>query len=103
MPFGEEGFIHRRHDNTRPEEANRLLVDRISTLLFAPTECAKNNLLAEGYDASKIWVTGNTVIDALLFASSNVGGVFVAFAGKIMKGCRTSKVSTVRVDAFDSI
>lgn len=41
--------------------------------------------------------------DALLFASSDFGGVFVAFAGKIMKGCRTSKVSTVKADAFDSI
>jgi len=41
--------------------------------------------------------------DALLFASSDFGGVFVAFAGKIMRGSRASKVSTVRVDAFDSI
>lgn len=55
-----------------PEEANRLLVDRISTLLFAPTEWAKDNLLAEGYDAFKIWVTGNTVIDALLWGIERV-------------------------------
>ena len=49
-----------------PEEANRSLVGRIADFHFAPTETAKNNLLAEGIDPKKIWVTGNTVIDALL-------------------------------------
>lgn len=49
-----------------PEEANRSLVGRIASYHFAPTEKAKNNLLAEGIASEKIWVTGNTVIDALL-------------------------------------
>ncbi len=49
-----------------PEEANRSLVGRITDFHFAPTETAKNNLRAENIPASKIWVTGNTVIDALL-------------------------------------
>mgnify|MGYP003632555896 CR=1 FL=1 len=49
-----------------PEEANRCLVARLATFHFAPTETAKQNLLNEGIDGSKIWVTGNTVIDALL-------------------------------------
>jgi UDP-N-acetylglucosamine 2-epimerase (non-hydrolysing) len=49
-----------------PEEANRSLVGRLADYHFAPTETAKNNLLAEGIDSEKIWVTGNTVIDALL-------------------------------------
>jgi len=49
-----------------PEEANRRLTDHLSTLLFAPTESARQNLLAEGLASSSIFVTGNTAIDALL-------------------------------------
>lgn len=49
-----------------PEEANRSLVGRIANYHFAPTETAKNNLLAENVDPKAIFVTGNTVIDALL-------------------------------------
>jgi len=49
-----------------PEEANRSLVGRIATYHFAPTETAKQNLLTENVKESNIWVTGNTVIDALL-------------------------------------
>ena len=49
-----------------PEEANRSLVGRLASYHFAPTEAAKNNLLAENIDPATIFVTGNTVIDALL-------------------------------------
>ena len=49
-----------------PEEVNRRLTSHIADLHFAPTMAAKENLLKEGIDQSKIWVTGNTVIDALL-------------------------------------
>lgn len=48
-----------------PEEFNRQVVDLIAELYFAPTEEAKENLLNEGKSAEKIFVTGNTVIDAL--------------------------------------
>lgn len=48
-----------------PEEFNREAVSIISQYNFAPTETARDNLIKEGKDASKIWVTGNTVIDAL--------------------------------------
>lgn len=48
-----------------PEEFNRQAVDIISSYYFAPTEHSKNNLLNEGKDAEKIFVTGNTAIDAL--------------------------------------
>ena len=48
-----------------PEEFNRQAVSIISKYNFAPTEKAKENLIKEGKDESKIWVTGNTVIDAL--------------------------------------
>lgn len=49
-----------------PEEMNRKLTDGIADLYFAPTEGAKDNLLAEGATPGAIIVTGNTVIDALL-------------------------------------
>jgi UDP-N-acetylglucosamine 2-epimerase (non-hydrolysing) len=49
-----------------PEEMNRRMVGRIASLHFAPTEIARANLLAEGSLDKKIFVTGNTVIDALL-------------------------------------
>ena len=45
---------------------NRVVVDRISDFMFAPTQASADNLLAEGVSPSKITVTGNTVIDALL-------------------------------------
>lgn len=49
-----------------PEEANRVLTSRLTTLHFAPTEWARQNLLKERVAAESIHVTGNTVIDALL-------------------------------------
>jgi len=48
-----------------PEEANRMMTGVLTDFHFAPTETSKNNLLREGYDESKIFVTGNTSIDAL--------------------------------------
>lgn len=48
-----------------PEEFNRQAVDLISDLYFAPTEVAKVHLLKEGKEECKVFVTGNTVIDAL--------------------------------------
>lgn len=49
-----------------PEEMNRRMVGRVASLHFAPTETARANLLAEGCADKSIYVTGNTVIDALL-------------------------------------
>lgn len=50
-----------------PEEANRQLTGIITDFHFAPTERGKQNLLKEDYPADKIFVTGNTVIDALKY------------------------------------
>ena len=47
-----------------PEEMNRRLTGSIAELHFAPTVQAQQNLLNEGVAQYKIWVTGNTVIDA---------------------------------------
>lgn len=49
-----------------PEEMNRSLTGRLAELHFAPTDLSRENLLAESTAAFKIWVTGNTVIDALV-------------------------------------
>ena len=49
-----------------PEEGNRKLTGALANLHFAPTETSQNNLLREGVNPETIFVTGNTVIDALL-------------------------------------
>ena len=54
-----------------PEEANRIMVDRITDMYFAPTEVSKNNLLKENIEESKIYVTGNTAIDAMKYTISD--------------------------------
>ncbi len=58
----------RTHDRYSPfpEEINRQLSSRLTTVHLAPTEGSRNNLLVEGFCEKDIYVTGNTVIDALL-------------------------------------
>ncbi len=53
-----------------PEEINRQLLSVVAELHFAPTKRAKNNLLKEGISAKKIFLTGNTVTDALYSIAS---------------------------------
>lgn len=55
----------RSYDRSMPEEINRVLADHVSDYLFAPTEKAKVNLLKEGIEEDKIFVTGNTIVDAV--------------------------------------
>jgi UDP-N-acetylglucosamine 2-epimerase (non-hydrolysing) len=55
-----------------PEEMNRQLVGRVATLHFAPTETARRNLIAERINDDDIYVTGNTVIDALLSVNNKI-------------------------------
>lgn len=55
-----------------PEEANRVLVSRLATWHFAPTQRNVDNLLSEGVLENKIILTGNTVIDSLQYASGKV-------------------------------
>jgi UDP-N-acetylglucosamine 2-epimerase (non-hydrolysing) len=52
--------------NPFPEEMNRVVADHVSDLLFSPTALSRENLVREGIPVSRIFVTGNTVIDALL-------------------------------------
>jgi len=58
-----------------PEEINRQVAGRIADYHFAPTEESKRNLLAENTKEENILVTGNTVIDALLYSSDKVKNI----------------------------
>lgn len=68
IPFGhiEAGLRTGDMVNPFPEEMNRVVAGRLATWHFAPTESSRQNLLKEGISDSDIFVTGNTVIDALL-------------------------------------
>jgi UDP-N-acetylglucosamine 2-epimerase len=68
----EAGLRSHNIDSPFPEELNRRIAGDIATWHFAPTTEARANLLAEGKDASRIFVTGNTVIDTLLHFSDQV-------------------------------
>jgi UDP-N-acetylglucosamine 2-epimerase len=70
IPVGHVEAGLRSYDkfNPYPEEINRVLTDRLCELMFAPTDGARKNLLREGEPPGKIFVTGNTVIDALQMA-----------------------------------
>ena len=67
IPIGhvEAGLRTNNMHSPYPEEFNRQAVDLMTELYFAPTEHARQNLLKEGKENCKIYVTGNTVIDAL--------------------------------------
>ncbi len=55
----------RSYDRQMPEEINRVLADHCSDLLFAPTEKSRQILLSEGINDDRIFVTGNTIVDAV--------------------------------------
>ena len=56
----------RSYDRNMPEEINRVVADHISDYLFAPTGMAKKNMMREGIDVNKIFITGNTIVDAVI-------------------------------------
>jgi UDP-N-acetylglucosamine 2-epimerase (non-hydrolysing) len=55
----------RSYDREMPEEINRIITDHISDYLFCPTNKQKEILLTEGIPENKIYVTGNTIVDAI--------------------------------------
>jgi len=67
IPVGhvEAGLRTFDRQNPFPEEINRRIASVLSDLHFAPTERARGNLLAEGVPAESVFVTGNTIVDAL--------------------------------------
>jgi len=62
----------RSYDKSMPEEMNRVISDHLSVFLFAPTEQAKQNALKENLQEEKIFVTGNTVVDALQLVEKDI-------------------------------
>lgn len=58
----------RSYDRQMPEEVNRVITDHLSTFLFCPTRKQKNILLKEGISGKNVIVTGNTVVDAVVYA-----------------------------------
>lgn len=76
IPFGHVEAGLRTFDLRQPfpEEFNRLVTAKVTAAHFAPTEISGNNLRREGICEDSIFVTGNTVIDALLDMSERIGG-----------------------------
>jgi UDP-N-acetylglucosamine 2-epimerase (non-hydrolysing) len=61
----------RSFDKYMPEEMNRRLIDHVSDLLLCPTQISKTYLINEGINKKKIFITGNTVVDAIKYVSTN--------------------------------
>ncbi|NOR58715.1 MAG: UDP-N-acetylglucosamine 2-epimerase (non-hydrolyzing) [Sulfurimonas sp.] len=74
IPIGHVEAGLRTHDlfSPFPEEANRQLTSRLASFHFAPTSASSENLLSEGVEKSKIFITGNTVIDTLLITDEKI-------------------------------
>ena len=64
-----------------PEEANRVLTTRLAKWHFCPTELNRDNLLKEGVPADQIFITGNTVIDALFWSLEKLKNMPVTIPG----------------------
>lgn len=75
-----------------PEEMNRQLTGRITSLHFSPTPLSRQNLLDEGVSEEKIVVTGNTVIDALYWVLRKINGE---------KGLQQSIYATLLKNGYD--
>lgn len=71
IPIGhvEAGLRTYKKESPFPEEINRHLIGVLADYHFAPTEKAKMNLLSENINRDQVWVTGNPVIDSLLWES----------------------------------
>jgi UDP-N-acetylglucosamine 2-epimerase (non-hydrolysing) len=65
VPLGHIEAGCRSFDRTMPEEINRVVIDSVANLLFAPSEVAYHNLLREGCDPRRVFLVGNTALDAL--------------------------------------
>ncbi|OJW04245.1 MAG: UDP-N-acetylglucosamine 2-epimerase [Planctomycetales bacterium 71-10] len=82
VPFAhvEAGLRTYRLDSPFPEEANRVAASHLASIHFAPTKDARDNLLREGIDPGAVHVTGNTGIDALLYAAGRESSLGVEIA-----------------------
>ncbi|HTZ17828.1 MAG TPA: UDP-N-acetylglucosamine 2-epimerase (non-hydrolyzing), partial [Dissulfurispiraceae bacterium] len=78
-----------------PEEINRRVTSVIADLHFAPTERARKALLAEGVPADKIHITGNTVIDALLWVKDRLSNAPPEITAEMTDALRDKKMVLV--------
>jgi UDP-N-acetylglucosamine 2-epimerase (non-hydrolysing) len=77
-----------------PEEGNRKIVSAISSFHFAPTQKSYDNLLLEGIKKEQIYITGNTVIDALFYAKTKVRERdYSVVSSTIQKNCNPERRS----------
>jgi UDP-N-acetylglucosamine 2-epimerase (non-hydrolysing) len=84
--------------NPFPEETNRKILSVLASYHFAPTLSAARNLRSEGIPSSRIFVTGNTVVDALLHLDKTTGGRALPFA--IDSGKKLLLVTAHRRESF---
>lgn len=91
-----------------PEEMNRLLAGDLADYHFAPTATARDALLREGKDPDRVWVTGNTSIDALQWAVKRLAplprppGVDPATADKLAQACEGGRMVLVTAHRRES-
>ncbi len=83
-----------------PEEINRRLIDQLAHVLCAPTEPARAILLREGFNPDGVFCTGNTVVDALLWARSIVRRAPVALPAQVSASGRMILVTAHRRESF---
>jgi len=70
----------RAHLPFMAEEINRIIIDHISDVLFAPTIYAYNNLLKEGIDLSKVFLTGDVMVDNIIMLKDKIKKVYNEFS-----------------------
>lgn len=65
LPVGHVEAGLRSYDRSMPEEINRVLIDHVSDVLFAPTEQSRENIMRENIPQDRIHVVGNTIVDVV--------------------------------------
>jgi UDP-N-acetylglucosamine 2-epimerase len=104
IPVGhiEAGLRTGKKHDPFPEEINRRVTTHISDYHFAPTKLAGNNLRLEGISAENISVTGNTVIDALLYARARLAAEpsLATDVCELSEGLRIILVTAHRRESF---
>jgi len=105
VPVGHVEAGLRSFDRSMPEEINRVVADHISHLLFAPTEKARENLLKEGIGDEKVYITGNTIVDAVHenLELAKGGGGNNALEGLCVADCEYFLVTVHRQENVDDL
>ncbi len=102
IPVGHIEAGLRSHDKYQPfpEEINRVLVSRVADFHFCPTKESQGNLLKEGIAPKSIFVTGNTVVDALKEMQPRISPKYLPFNPVKLKGKRLLLITAHRRENF---